>query len=111
MCLLIKNLTVIINLIEECNKHEQRARSVKIQLLNTNSKSKNTKTKLNILETPSSLLDKNLPSLTISNLTSINTRMRLVNQKTLAQIFKSNLLAKETKLKSNLMPTKSTLTP
>ena len=74
------------------------------------SRSKNIKTKLNISETPSSLSDKNLPSLTTSNQTLINIRMLSVNQKILAQTFKNNLSAKVTKLKNNLMHTKSTLT-
>jgi hypothetical protein len=83
---------------------------VKIHPPSMSSRSKNIKTKLNISETPSSLSDKNLPSLTTSNQTLINIRMLLVNQKILAQTFKNNLSAKVTKLKSNLMHTKSTLT-
>ena len=83
---------------------------MKIHQPNMSSRSKNIKTKLNISETPSSLSDKNLPSLTTSNQTLINIRMLLVNQKILAQTFKNNLSAKVTKLKSNLMHTKSTLT-
>ena len=83
---------------------------MKIHPPSMSSRSKNIKTKLNISETPSSLSDKNLPSLTTSNQTLINIRMLLVNQKILAQTFKNNLSAKVTKLKSNLMHTKSTLT-
>lgn len=83
---------------------------MKIHQPNMSSRSKNIKTKLNISETPSSLSDKNLPSLTTSNQTLINIRMLSVNQKILAQTFKNNLSAKVTKLKSNLMHTKSTLT-
>ena len=83
---------------------------MKIHPPSMSSRSKNIKTKLNISETPSSHSDKNLPSLTTSNQTLINIRMLLVNQKILAQTFKNNLSAKVTKLKSNLMHTKSTLT-
>jgi hypothetical protein len=83
---------------------------VKIHPPSMSSRSKNIKTKLNISETPSSLSDKNLPSLTTSNQTLINIRMLSVNQKILAQTFKNNLSAKVTKQKSNLMHTKSTLT-
>ena len=83
---------------------------MKIHPPSMSSRSKNIKTKLNISETPSSLSDKNLPSLTTSNQTLINIRMLLVNQKILAQTFKNNFSAKVTKLKSNLMHTKSTLT-
>ena len=83
---------------------------MKIHQPNMSSRSKSIKTKLNISETPSSLSDKNLPSLTTSHQTLINIRMLSVNQKILAQTFKNNLSAKVTKLKSNLMHTKSTLT-